>query len=66
MWKHSTKGSLIKWIFSSGQGRGEWRKVANRLYIDNFLEFSPDADMVEIVMRHTGLNRRLLFFYLFS
>ncbi len=35
----------IKWIFSSGQGREEWRKVVNMLYFNNFVEFHPDADM---------------------
>ncbi len=39
---------LIKWIFSSGQGREDWRKVVNMLYINNFLEFRPDADLAEI------------------
>jgi len=50
--------SLIKEIFSSGQGREEWRKVVNMLYINNFLEFRPDADMAEIVVRHSDLNQR--------
>ncbi|MEO2174647.1 MAG: hypothetical protein ABGY96_11175, partial [bacterium] len=34
--------------FSSGQGRVEWRKVVNMLYVNNFLEFCPDVDMAEI------------------
>jgi len=44
---------LIKWIFSSGQGRGERRKVINMLYIKYFLEFASDADMAEIDLNQT-------------
>ncbi len=47
----TTREPLIKYIFSSGQGRDEWRKVVDMLYINNFLEFNPDANISDAAYR---------------